>query len=104
MTPISVNVPHKLGAAEARRRIESGTSSLVSHLPGGATATPRWNGDQLELEVSALGQEIRAKLDVQDTLVRVALVVPSALSFLAPMIESGIRRSGAEMLQDQRKA
>lgn len=103
MSPISVDVPHNLGTAEARRRLENGTGSLVRHLPAGATAQPRWSGNQLELDVAALGQEVRAKLDVQDKLVRVALVLPPALSFLGPMIEAGIRRTGAELLQDQRK-
>lgn len=98
MTPITVDVPHNLGPDEARRRIENGTGSLVRHLPAGATAKPRWNGDQLELEVAALGQEVRARLDVQDKLVRVQLVLPPALSFLTPMIEAGIRRKGAELL------
>jgi putative polyhydroxyalkanoate system protein len=104
MTPISVDVPHNLGAAEARRRIENGTGGLVRHLPAGATAQPRWNGDQLELEVAALGQEVRAKLDVQDTLVRVQLVLPPAVAFLAPMIEAGIRRKGTELLAHQGKS
>jgi putative polyhydroxyalkanoate system protein len=100
MTPISVDVPHKLGAEEARRRIANGTGSLVRHLPAGATAQPRWNGDQLEMEVSALGQEIRTRLDIQDTVVRVELVLPPALSFLRPMIEAGIRRKGTDLLEN----
>lgn len=103
-TPISVDVPHSLGAEEARRRIESGTGSIVRHLPAGATAKPHWNGDQLDLEVAALGQEIRTRLDIQDNLVRVELVLPPALSFLRPMIEAGIRRKGSELLEGPRKS
>ncbi|HEY0115252.1 MAG TPA: polyhydroxyalkanoic acid system family protein [Allosphingosinicella sp.] len=103
MNPLTVDVPHSLGAAEARRRIADGTGSIVRHLPAGATAQPRWDGNRLELDISAMGQQLCASLDVQEKLVRVEAVLPPALAFLRPMIEAGIRRTGTELLQDQRK-
>jgi putative polyhydroxyalkanoate system protein len=102
MSALVVDVPHSLGAAEARRRIEGGTGQLVSSLPGGVRAKPAWNGDRLDLAVDALGQAMTASLDVQERIVRVSVVLPPALSFLRPMIESGIRRAGAELLEDKR--
>ncbi len=99
---MSVDVPHKLGAAEARRRIADGTGQLVSRLPAGATARPTWIGDRLQLDITALGQQMKANLDVQEKLVRVEVVLPPALSFLRPMIEAGIRRTGAELLEDRK--
>ncbi len=98
---MSVDVPHNLGAAEARRRIEGGTGQLVNRLPAGATAKPTWVGNRLQLDISALGQELKANLDVQETLVRVEVVLPPALAFLRPLIETGIRRTGAELLEDR---
>jgi putative polyhydroxyalkanoate system protein len=98
---LSVDVPHNLGAAEARRRIANGTGQLVGRLPAGATAKPTWAGDRLRLDIMALGQEMTASLDVQEKLVRVEVVLPLALSFLRPLIESGIRRTGAELLEDK---
>jgi hypothetical protein len=98
---MSVDVPHKLGAAEARRRIANGTGQLVGRLPAGATATPTWVGDRLQLDINALGQAMKANLDVQETLVRVEVVLPPALAFLRPLIETGIRRTGAELLEDR---
>jgi len=98
---LSVDVPHKLGAAEARRRIESGTGQLIGRLPAGATATPSWSGNRLQLDILALGQAMKAVLDVQESLVRVEVVLPPALTFLRPLIEAGIRRTGAELLEDR---
>ena len=98
---MSVDVPHNLGAAEARRRIEGGTGKLVGRLPAGATAKPTWIGNRLQLDISALGQEMKANVDVQDKLVRVEVVLPLALSFLRPLIETGIRRTGGELLEDR---
>ncbi len=100
---MSVDVPHQLGAAEARRRIADGTGQLVSRLPAGATARPTWLGDRLQLDIAALGQEMKANIDVHETLVRVELQLPPALGFLRPLIENGIRRGGAELLEDKRR-
>jgi hypothetical protein len=100
---LSVDVPHNLGAAEARRRIAAGTGQLVGRLPAGATAKPTWSGNRLQLDISALGQEMKAVLDVQERLVRVEVQLPPALAFFRPLIEAGIRRTGAELLEDKSK-
>ena len=43
--PIDVNLPHKLGKEEARRRLASNIGSLERHIPGGAAVDHRWSGD-----------------------------------------------------------
>lgn len=104
MTPLSVDVPHSLGAAEARRRIEGGTGQLVGSLPAGVAATPRWTGDRLDLALDAMGQAMTASLTVHETHVRVEAVLPPALAFLRPLIEAGIRSRGGALLDDKRPA
>lgn len=103
MTPLTVDLPHSLGTAEARRRIEQGMGGLTRHLPPGAAVQPSWTGDRLDLAVSAMGQELRAAIDVMDTIVRVQVVLPPALGFFGQLIEAGIRRTGTELLQDRSK-
>lgn len=101
MNPISVDLPHRLGAAEAKRRIEQGMGGLTRHLPPGAAVQPRWTGDRLDLSVAAMGQDISAAIDVQEAVVRVQLVLPPALAFFGQAIEAGVRRTGSEMLEDK---
>ena len=48
-----------------------------------------------------MGQEVDARIDVRDALVRVELVLPPALAFFGKAIEAGIRRTGAELLEDR---
>ena len=103
MTPLSVDLPHSLGRAEARRRIENGTGSLGRHLPPGSDVASSWSGDKLNLTIGLMGQEVRAAVDVQDALVRVEIVLPPALGFFRPIIEAGIRNGGAQMLEDKSK-
>ena len=103
MTPLSVDLPHSLGRAEARRRIENGTGSLARHLPAGATVESGWTGDKLNLAIGLMGQDVRAAVDVQETLVRVEIVLPPALVFFRPLIEAVIRKGGEQMLEDKSK-
>ncbi len=102
MSDHSIDVPHGLGAAEAKRRIEAGTGQLIGALPAGATVTPGWTGDRLDLAVAAMGQDVSASLDVQERIVRVTVTLPPMLEFLRPLIEQGIRRSGTALLEDKR--
>src|SRR5690349_22036616 len=102
-TPIQFDLPHSLGQAEARRRIENGVGNLKDHIPGAAEVRSAWSGDQLGLQVLAMGQEVNARLDVQESLVRVEMLLPPALSFLARPIEIAMRRGGEAMLEDKSK-
>ena len=102
-TPISVDLPHRLGKEEARRRIASGMGGLEDHIPGAAQVESRWNGDELDLRVAAMGQEVTARIRVEETLVHVDALLPPSLSFFGRAIEAGLRKGGAQMLEDKTK-
>ena len=54
--PINVDLPHKLGRDEARRRIAGNIDQLAGHIPGGtAEVKSRWAGDTLHLDVGGDG-------------------------------------------------
>jgi Putative polyhydroxyalkanoic acid system protein (PHA_gran_rgn) len=102
--PVTVDLPHKLGAEEARRRIERNVGRLTDHIPGGATVDSRWTGDRLHLDVGAMGQQVAAEIDIRENIVRLTVKLPPALAFFGGMIEPLIRKQGAEMLEDKRKS
>ena len=99
--PIQVDLPHKLGAAEAKRRIEGGIGRLKDFVPGGAEVRSAWTGDRLGLQVNAMGQEVNAQIDVQDSYVRVELLLPPALAFFGQAIEAALKRKGKDLLEDK---
>lgn len=103
-TPIKVDLPHGLGQAEARRRIEGGVGSLKDHIPGAAEVRSAWSGDTLGLKVLALGQEVDARIDVQESVVRVEMLLPPALAFFTRPIEAALRRGGEAMLEDKSRS
>lgn len=102
-TPIAFDLPHGLGQAEARRRIENGVGSLKDHIPGAAEVRSSWTGDQLGLQIMAMGQEVNARLDVRESLVHLEMLLPPALAFFAKPIELAMRRGGKAMLEDKSK-
>lgn len=101
--PISVDLPHRLGAEEAKRRISSNMGSLTGHLPAGAQVSSAWEGDCLKLDVGVLGQEISAGIDVRESVVRVTVMLPPALAFFGKAIEAGLRHSGPALLESKPK-
>ena len=101
--PISVDVPHRLGAAEAKRRISANIGSLTDRLPAGAQVRSAWEGDTLKLGIGLLGQEVAAEMDVRESLVRLTVTLPPALAFFGKAIEAGLRRGVPDLLEDRAK-
>ena len=101
--PIHVDLPHNLGAVEAKRRIAGNLGGLAGKLPAGATVSSAWEGDRLKLAVGALGQTIDARLEVEEIRVRITVLLPPALAFFGAMIEAGLRQSGGALLEDKAK-
>lgn len=99
--PMIVDLPHKLGAAEAKRRIAGNMGKLRDQIPGGAEVRSAWEGDRLDLHVAAMGQEVAAKIDVQESIVRLEVHLPAFLSFFGSKVESLLRRHGTELLEDK---
>ena len=100
-SPISVDVPHQLGAAEAKRRIGDNIGSLGAHLPAGAQVRSAWQGDTLQLGIGVLGQQVEAEMAVQERLIRVSVKLPPALAFFGKAIEGALRHSVPELLEDR---
>jgi hypothetical protein len=101
--PIIVDLPHSLGKAEARRRIEKGLGGLARQIPGGGQVQSGWSGDRLNLSVQAMNQQVSAHIDIHETSVRLELIVPPALGFFRSAIEGLLRRKGEVLLEDKSK-
>ncbi|MFN3944209.1 MAG: polyhydroxyalkanoic acid system family protein [Allosphingosinicella sp.] len=100
--PVIVDLPHSLGAAEARRRMQNGLGSLKDHVPGGAQVRANWIGDRLDLEVDAMGQTVSARIEVFEAIVRLEVLLPGMLGMFAGPVEALLRRKGGELLEDKR--
>jgi hypothetical protein len=98
-TPISLTLPHQLGRAEARRRIEAGFANLVRQLPGGGgTCNERWDGDRLTFSVSGLGQTVSGVVDVLDAAVNMQIELPGVLGVIASGLKGRLQTAGQLLL------
>jgi hypothetical protein len=101
--PVDVELPHKLGREEARRRIADNIHKLKDHIPGGAAhVQSAWSGDQLSLDITAMNQKVAALIDVQETVVRCRVMLPGMLAFFAGPIEAALNRKGSDLLLEDR--
>jgi putative polyhydroxyalkanoate system protein len=100
--PIEVDLPHNLGKDEARRRIANNVHRLEEHIPGGAQVQSGWTGDQLNLDVAAMGQSIMATVDVQETKVHLKVLLPPMLGMFSGMIQAALQKRGDVLLEDHR--
>jgi hypothetical protein len=99
-TPIKVSIPHQLGRAEARRRIEAGFSKVVDQLPGsGATCSERWEGDRLNFGVTTMGQSVAGVIDVLDTAVTIEVTLPGVLGMIASGLKDRLQKVGQLLLE-----
>jgi hypothetical protein len=98
-TPITVRIPHQLGRAEARRRIEADFSKITRLLPGSANrCTERWEGDRLTFGVAALGQAVTGVIEVLEAEVVMEIALPGVLGLLAGGLKDRLQKTGQLLL------
>jgi len=98
-TPLTVTLPHQLGRAEARRRIESGFAKMLHALPGGTGhSSERWEGDRLVFSVSVLAQTVAGVVDVGDAVVTMEIQLPGVLGLLASGLKDRLAKAGQLLL------
>ena len=101
--PIDVDLPHNLGKDEARRRIANNIHKLEQHIPGGAQVQSGWSGDQLNLQVVAMGEAVNATIDVMDTKVHLKVLLPGMLGMFAGVVQAALQKKGDVLLEDHSK-
>lgn len=101
--PIDVDLPHNLGKDEARRRIANNIHKLEQHIPGGANVQSAWTGDQLNLNIAAMGEAVTATIDVLDTKVHLKVLLPGMLGMFGGLVAAALQKKGNVLLEDHSK-
>jgi hypothetical protein len=98
--PLVVSVPHSLGKAEARRRLETGVSRMKTQFSGQiASFDEQWAEDRMSFRVGAMGQTVTGHLEVLEDAVRVEVQLPWILAMVAEKAKAFIRKQGTLMLE-----
>ena len=98
-TPITITIPHQLGRAEARRRIEAGFAKLIHQAPGsGGASSERWEGDRLTFAAGVMGQTIAGVIDVLETTVTMEIELPGILGMIASGLKDRLQKTATLLL------
>ena len=88
--PVVISIPHRLGRAEARRRLEAGIDQVVAPLGRLVSIERRmWTGDRLDFGMSLAGQTARGLVDVEESLNSPGYWRPSQSASGVPLTSAG---------------
>lgn len=101
MKPLTIDIPHTLGAPEARRRLEEGFEKILGQVGDSAKVTRQWTGDRMAFSATVMGQTISGHLDVLADAVRMEIKLPNVLAMLAGKIKGRVQTQGQLLLENK---
>ncbi|MGQ3016477.1 polyhydroxyalkanoic acid system family protein [Phenylobacterium sp.] len=101
MKPVTIDIPHSLGAVEARRRLEEGFDKILSQVGESAKVSRQWTGDRMAFSATVMGQTISGHLDVLADAVRMEIKLPNVLAMLAGKIKGRVQTQGQLLLENK---
>jgi len=97
---ITLSIPHELGRAEAKRRIDEGFASFSQHMGAAAGVLSKsWTEDRLSFAFQALGQSITGSIDVEDAAIRLEVLLPNLLALMADKVKGRLCKEGQLLLE-----
>ena len=97
--PLVVSIPHRLGQAEALRRLQGGLTRAAAQFPVLQVDEEQWNGERMTFRVRALGQAASGTIDVGEDNVRLEVTLPWLLQKFAQVAQAVIRTRGHLLLE-----
>ena len=101
--PIVVNIPHELGRAEARRRIDEGVTQLTGQLGAVGEVKRAWQGDTLVFSLQAIGQTVSGNIAVAEHDVRLEVELPGIFAMVAGKLRGRLQNEGQILLTGPRR-
>ena len=101
--PVVVTIPHELGRAEARKRIDEGTVRLTSQIGAVGELKKDWQGDTLHFSLQAIGQTISGTIGVEDREVRLEVMLPGIFAMIAGKVKGRLREQGQILLEGPKR-
>jgi hypothetical protein len=96
--PVVVTIPHELGRAEARRRIDEGVGQMTNQIGVVGHLDRRWEGDVLHFSLHAIGQAVTGTIAIAEREVRVEVLLPGIFAMIANKVKGRLRNEGQILL------
>ncbi|TAJ73552.1 MAG: polyhydroxyalkanoic acid system protein [Phenylobacterium sp.] len=101
--PVVVTIPHELGKAEARRRIDEGIGRLTSQIGAVGEIKQAWDGDLMRFSLLAIGQTVTGTIDIQEREARLEVHLPGIFAMIANKVKGRLRDEGQILLGPPKK-
>jgi hypothetical protein len=101
--PVVVSIPHELGQAEARRRIDEGVIQLTSQIGAVGEVSRSWQGDVLHFSLQAIGQTVSGTIAVEPRDVRLEVNLPGIFAMIANKVKGRLLTEGQILLTGPRR-
>ena len=98
--PLVVSIPHRLGKAEAVRRLKNGLGRARTDFAHVISVDEEiWNGDTVTFRLRALGQAAAGTIEVLDDHLRLEVTLPWLLAKLTERFVPTIRKEATLLLE-----
>ena len=99
--PVSITVSHDLGREAAIARLRGGIDRIRDKLAmvKMQLVEESWDGDTLSFGVAALGYTVRGRLEVEEALIRIEVMLPWVLAVFAEKLRLGVEKQGQILLE-----
>ncbi len=102
--PFTVSIPHRLGKAEATRRMQKGLSMVRDRFGQHVSIVHEvWTDDHLDFKVVVVGTTAAGTLDVTDDNVALEVELPFILSLMANKVKGVVEKHGNRLLGNRSK-
>lgn len=97
---ISITLPHALGVAEAKRRVQDQLERMrAEYVDKIGHSQVNWSGDQAKVDVAALGQSASATIDVLPDTLRIEVELPWFLAALSSKVQGFLQTNATDALR-----
>lgn len=99
--PVTITISHELGREGARSRLSNGVGHIRDKLGmvGMQLLEESWEGNTLRFGVAALGYTVQGRIEVEEALVRVEVMLPWVLAVFAETLKIGVEKQGQILLE-----
>ena len=100
---IDVSIPHRLTRDEARDRLRGGAERLRAQFAGGGLPVAQvhdvWQDYHNDFRLTAMGQSITGRMDVEADAIRLSVDVPWMLGMIAEKVRGRIEQEARKLLE-----
>jgi hypothetical protein len=98
--PLIISIPHRLGKAEALRRVQGGFGRMRGDLSALISIDQeQWDGDTVRFQMRGLGQSASGLIQVLDDSLRIEVVLPWLLEKIAERLLPTLRKEATLLLE-----